>query len=121
MHALCTDDSILAGPDKEELQQVIADIKKAGQDATEEGDIEDFLGVNIDRVDDETFHLSQPHLIEQILCDLNLDGENVQEKETPSPMSRALGAHKLSPAFDGHFHHRSVLGKLNYLEKCSRP
>jgi len=121
MCVLCTDDSILAGPDKEELQQVIANIKKAGLDVTEEGDIEDFLGVNIDRVDDKTFHLSQPHLIEQVLCDLNLDGENVQAKETPSPMSQVLGAHKSSPVFYGHFHYRSVLGKLNYLEKCSRP
>jgi len=121
MYVPCTDDSILAGPDKEELQQVIANIKEAGLDVTEEGDIEDFLGVNIDWVDDETFHLSQPHLIEQILRDLNLGGENVQAKEAPSPMSQALGAHKLSPAFDGHFHYQSVLGKLNYLEKCSRP
>ena len=121
MCVLCTDDSVLAGPDKEELQQVMADIKKAGLDATEEGDIEDFLGVNIDQVDDETFDLSQPHLIEQILCDLNLDGENAQAKETPSPMSRVLGAHESSPTFDGHFHCRSVLGKPNCLEKCSRP
>ena len=45
MCALHTDDSILAGQDKKELQQVIADIKKAGPDVTEEGDIEDFLGV----------------------------------------------------------------------------
>ena len=121
MHALHADDSILAGPDKDELKQVIADIKSAGLDVTEEGDIEDFLGVNIDRVDDDTYHLSQPHLIEQILRDLNLDGENVQTKETPSPLSRVLGAHKSSAEFDGHFHYRSVIGKLNYLEKCSRP
>mgnify|MGYP003870669265 CR=1 FL=1 len=78
-------------------------------------------GVNIDLVDDETFHLSQPHLIEQILRDLNLDGENAQAKETPSPMSRVLGAHESSPVFHGHFHCRSVLGKLNCLEKRSRP
>ena len=121
MYVLYTDDSILAGPDKDELKQVIADIKSAGLDVTEEGDIEDFLGVNIDRVDDDTYHLSQPHLIEQILRDLNLDGENVQTKETPSPLSRVLGAHKSSAEFDGHFHYRSVIGKLNYLEKCSRP
>jgi len=121
MYVLYTDDSILAGPDKDELKQVIADIKSAGLDVTEEGDIEDFLGVNIDRVDDDTYHLSQPHLIEQILRDLNLDGENVQTKETPAPLSRVLGAHKSSPEFDGHFHYRSVIGKLNYLEKCSRP
>jgi len=121
MYVLCTDDSILAGPDKDELKQVNADIKSAGLDVTEEGDIDDFLGVKIDRVDDDTYHLSQPHLIEQILRDLNLDGENVQTKETPSPLSGVLGAHKSSPEFDGHFHYRSVIGKLNYLEKCSRP
>jgi len=121
MYVLYTDDSILAGPDKDELKQVIANIKSVGLDVTEEGDIEDFLGVNIDRVDDDPYHLSQPHLIEQILRDLNLDGENVQTKETPSPLSRVLGAHKSSPEFDGHFHYRSIIGKLNYLEKCSHP
>jgi len=99
MHVLCAEDSILAGPDKDELKQVIADIKSAGLDVTEEGDIKDFLGVNIDHVDDDTYHLSQPHLIEQILRDLNLDGENVQTKETLSPLSRVLGAHKSSPEF----------------------
>jgi len=85
VHVSHADDSILARPDKDELKQVIADIKSAGLDVTEEGDIEDFLGVNIDRLDDDTYHLSQPHLIKQILRDLNLDGENVQTKETPSP------------------------------------
>jgi len=121
VHVLCADDSILAGPDKDELKQVIANTKSAGLDVTEEGDIEDFLGVNIGRVDDDTYHLSQPYLIDQILCDLNLDGENVQTKETLSPLSRVLGAHKSSPKFDGHFHCQSVIGKLNCLEKCSRP
>jgi hypothetical protein len=32
-----------------------------------EGDIQDFLGVNIDRKDDGSIHLTQPHLIDQIL------------------------------------------------------
>ena len=120
MCVLCTDDSILVGPDREELKQVIADIQAAGIDVTEEGDIEDFLGANINHVDDDTHHLSQPHLIDQILRDLNLDGDNVQTKETPAPMSRVLGLHKRSPEFDGRFHHRSIIGKLNYLGKCSK-
>jgi len=121
MCVLHADDSILARPDKDELEQVIADIKSAGLDVTEEGEIEDFLGVNIDQVDDDACHLSQRHLVKQTLRNLNLDGENVQTKETPSPLSGVLGAHKSSPEFDGHFHHRSVIGKLNCSEKCSRP
>jgi len=118
---LCADDSILGGPDKDELNQVLANNKNTGLDVIKEGDIKDFLGVNINRVDDNTYHLSQQHLIEQILRGLNLDGQNVQTKETPSPLSRVLGAHKSSPVLDEHVHYQRVLGKLKHLEKCSRP
>ena len=48
IYLLYTDDSILAGPDEDELNKVVLDIKEAGLNVTEEGDIEDFLGVNID-------------------------------------------------------------------------
>jgi len=80
IYLLYTDDSILAGPDEEELNQIIKDIRGTGLDITEEGDIEDFLGVNIERVDEDTFHLSQPQLIDQILKDLRLDGKDVATK-----------------------------------------
>ena len=39
MHILRTDDSILAGPDEEELNQIIKDLKRAKLNETEEGDI----------------------------------------------------------------------------------
>jgi Reverse transcriptase (RNA-dependent DNA polymerase) len=47
MYVLYTDDSILAGPDKAEIDKVIDDIRKAKLDITVEGDIQDFLGINI--------------------------------------------------------------------------
>jgi hypothetical protein len=46
---LYTNDSILAGPDEEEINQIISDIRGAGLNIIEEGDIQDFLGVNIER------------------------------------------------------------------------
>ena len=49
-------DSILAGPDLKEIERAIEDIKKAKLDITIEGDIQDFLGVNIDRTKDWTIH-----------------------------------------------------------------
>jgi hypothetical protein len=58
---LYTDNSILAGPDEKELDDIVGRIKAVGLDITEEGEIEDFLGINIDRVDGNTYHLSQPH------------------------------------------------------------
>jgi Reverse transcriptase (RNA-dependent DNA polymerase) len=60
MYVLYTDDSVLAGPDRSEIEQVIEDIKRAKLDITVEGDIQDFLGINIERKSDGTIHLTQP-------------------------------------------------------------
>ena len=121
IYLLYTDDSILAGPCDKEIDQVVQDLRDAGLDLTDEGTLQDFLGVNIDRTSEGTFHLSQPKLIEQILKDLRLEKDDVTTKKTPAKVKTVLGAHLDSPEFDGHFHYRSVLGKLNYLEKSTRP
>lgn len=120
MYVLYTDDSILAGPDMQQLEQVVSDIRRAGLAITEEGDLQDFLGVNISRRPDGAIHLTQPHLIDQILKDLRLDDEKVKPKATPAASSKILGRHDDSDDFDGHFNYRSVIGKLNYLERGSR-
>jgi hypothetical protein len=49
MYVLYTDDSILAGPDRNDIEQVIEDIQLANLNITVEGDIQDFLGLNINR------------------------------------------------------------------------
>jgi hypothetical protein len=48
MYVLYTDDSILAGPDQKEIEQMVQQMKEVGLDITIEGDLTDFLGVNID-------------------------------------------------------------------------
>jgi hypothetical protein len=97
MYILYTDDSILAGPDKKEINQIIKDMKKAKLDITIEGDLQDFLGVNIDRKDDRTIHLTQPHLIDQILKDLRLDGDTVTKKMVSASSSKILSRHSSFP------------------------
>ncbi|KAI2497426.1 hypothetical protein MHU86_17084 [Fragilaria crotonensis] len=100
LYVLYTDDSLLAGPDKKEIDKIIDELqKKAKLSITVEGDLADFLGVSIDRRTDGTIHLSQPHLIDQILEDLRLNGTNVKSRSTPAA---------------------SIIGKLNYLEKATR-
>eukprot|EP00980_Cylindrotheca_fusiformis_P024847 scaffold12595_cov147-Cylindrotheca_fusiformis.AAC.1 len=119
MYVLYTDDSILAGPNQDDIDRAIADIQAAGLEITIEGDIQDFLGVNIDRKEDGSIHLTQPHLIDQILEDLKMD-ENTITRKVPAPSSKLLSRHTDSPDFDHSFNYRSVIGKLNYLEKGSR-
>ncbi len=122
VYALYTDDSILAGPDKEELEKIYLEMKSTGLDMTkEEGGLEDFLGVNIERINDTTFHLSQPQLIDKLLSELGLTGDNVAIKDTPAIVSRVLSSHKESEDFDQHFHYRKAVGILNHLERCTRP
>jgi hypothetical protein len=121
MYVLYTDDSILAGPNKEEIETIITEIQRVGLNITIEGDLEDFLGINIDRKEDGTIHLTQPHLIDQILDDLHLNSDKTKAIAIPASSSKLLSRHTSSESFDKSFDYRSVIGKLNYLEKGSRP
>ena len=84
VYVLYADNSILAGPDKFELDGIIEDMNKVGLKVTVEGNISDFLGVQIERKPDGTIHLTQPHLIDQILENLRLNGPDVATNEYTS-------------------------------------
>jgi hypothetical protein len=121
LYVLYTDDSLLAGPDNNEIEQIIKDLKKAKLDITDEGDIQDFLGVNIDIRNDGTVNLTQPHLIDQILKELKMsDNDNMKLKDTPAKCSEILKRAPDGKDFDKSFHYRSIIGKINYLEKATR-
>jgi hypothetical protein len=120
IYVLYTDDSILIGPTDKDLEKVVTDMQASGLQLTCEGTINDFLGVHVERKDDGSMHLTQPHLITQILQDLQLDRPHVATKETPAKVGQLLKRCNHSSAFDGHFNYRSVIGKLNYLEQSTR-
>jgi hypothetical protein len=120
LYVLYTDDTILASPNAKELDKIVEDMRRVGLKLTEEGDLSDFLGVQLERKGNRV-HMSQPHIIDQILKDVRLDGPNVKTKSTPAATSTILGRHLDSEPFDGHFNYRSVIGKLNFLERSTRP
>ena len=120
MYMLHTDDSILAGPDATEIDDIAKQMADAKLAVTEEGDLNDFLGVNIDRRSDGAIHMSQPLLIKQTLKELRLDQDNVKTKSTPAASSQISHRHPNSKPHDNSFHFKSAIGKLNCLEKASR-
>ena len=120
IYVLCTDDSTLAGPCKDEVDRVIQEIRDADLALTEQGDLQDFLGVRIHRESGGAISFTQPHLIDKILKDLRLDKPEVKTKTTPAASSKLLSRHTDSKSFDNSFHYRSVIGELNYLEKATR-
>jgi hypothetical protein len=121
MYVLYTDDSILSSPDEQEIEDIIQQMKQADLDLTVEGDVADFLGVNITRLDDNSFNLTQPKLIDSILEDLGLGHDSTSTKQVPMATTKLLSRHPDSEPFDEHFHYRRAIGKLNFLEKSTRP
>ena len=120
MYALYIDDSILGAPTHHKLDEAITATKDAKLQITLEGDLTDFLGLKIQRKNPNEIIFTQPHLIDDVLNDLWLrhakDG-----KETPTASSQILTRNDSRMDHDKSFHYRSVIGKLNYLEKATRP
>ena len=120
MYALYIDDSILGAPTQKELDAAIKAIQDAKLQITLEGDLADFLGVKIECEGTNKIIFTQPHLIDDILNDLGLKHAKVG-KETPAASSRILTRNDDGVDHDKSLHYRSVIEKLNYLEKATRP
>ena len=63
---LYVDDCIVISLTKEEAVKVFGEIQTHGFKITDEGTIEEYLGLQIQQ-SDETFRISQPHLIDRII------------------------------------------------------
>jgi len=77
------DDSILLGPDGKELKK-LKELIASKFDIQDEGDLCDYLGIQIKKQKDGTLTLNQPHLIESILKDLKLNNQNTTGRKTPA-------------------------------------
>jgi len=93
-------------------------------DITVEGTITDFLGVKFEKRLDGSLVLSQPQLIDSILRDLKLvDGprKKAKPKRTPYKSSNILRSDRHLLEHQASWEYRSVIRKLNFLEKSTRP
>jgi hypothetical protein len=113
------DDCILAGPSKDEIDACIRDMSKSFN-LTDKGDLSDYLGIKIAQLDDGRITLTQPHLIDSIIADLKFVA-TTKPKDIPSLSSSILQRDLDGEPFDKHWEYRSVIGKLNFLEKSTRP
>jgi hypothetical protein len=115
------DDTILCAPTSKEVNDVV-NVLSTLFDVEDQGNISDYLGVKVAQDDDGSFHFSQPHLIDQILTDLHLLQPGTKVAATPSLLTKVLQPPTTDDEpFDESFHYRSVIGKLNFLEKSTRP
>jgi hypothetical protein len=113
------DDAILCGPKREEIDAIIAELASLF-DITDEGDLDEYLGVKISRPTPDTIDLRQPHLIQQILDDMGMK-PNTKTKAKAAPSSTILRRDLDGAPFLETWDYRSIIGKLNFLEKSTRP
>jgi Reverse transcriptase (RNA-dependent DNA polymerase) len=87
------DDTILIDPDDEQIDKVIQELKGLQYDVTDEGSIEDYLGVQIQQLPSGQIKITQPQLINSILKDLKLEqtnGKRYPAKTQPVPASTTV-------------------------------
>lgn len=113
------DDGIMIGPSESEIDEEIKLLSKECK-IEDKGQLEDYLGINVHYRDDTSIELTQPQLIDEILNDLQLSMKD-SIRETPALSSKILHRHLEEPEANIDFNYRSVIGKLNYLEKSTRP
>lgn len=120
-----TDDTIVTGPLENDVDAAITDIGREFK-ITSQPKVDDFLGVKITRLENdlgtEAFTLTQPQLVNSILKDLGLEKEGAKSRPIPALSSVRLHRHEGSaPHNEDEWSYRSVVGKMNYLEKSTRP
>jgi hypothetical protein len=116
---LYVDDGIFLSPSKKAIDQCIQELKDADFDIEDQGDICDYLGVQVHKDKKGKIHLTQPQLIKSIIQDMQFQ-DNTKERLTPALSTKILNRDREGAPFDHSFHYRRVIGKLNFLEKSTR-
>ena len=116
------DDCIVFGPTNDSIEQVVTDLRASSRKFTvdDQGDVGDFLGIQVQKQEDGSILLTQPQLIDLIIKDLHLQPSS-NGKKTPSVTMSLLHKDIDGPEMTPDFNYRSVIGKLNFLEKSTRP
>ena len=113
------DNTIVCAKTTKEVKEVTK-LLKSEFDVDDQGDLADYLGVKVERLADGRILLTQPHLIDQIIRDLHFQS-NTKSMETPALATKILQPELDAPDYEPSFHYQSIIGKLNYLEKSTRP
>ncbi len=113
------DNGIFLGSNNLQLQEVIKEIQSLGLNIEDQGHLADYVGVNIKKLKDGSYELTQQASIDSITDDIGLKDAKV--KPVSAKVSLQLHACKDEPTFDLNFNYRSAVGKLNYLAQTTSP
>ena len=85
-----------------------------------QGHPNDYVDVNIAKIDYDQYVFTQPLLIDMVINDVGISSK--QRKPVPFSAHKLLHHHLNSPPHNPwHFNFRSIVGKFNYLVQISGP
>ena len=114
------DDCIFFSPSKDHIDKLIIDIQKQGMDLHEEDNFAGFLGVDIQRKDNNSLELLQLGLTKKVIEALGLSTTMSNRVFTPSEKG-ALIADENGDRCQESYSYPSIIGMLMYLAANSRP
>ena len=119
------DDCILLSKEELPMKTFVQSLKDGDEnfDFTEEGTLENYLGVNIAKLPGgEGFEMSQPFLIDRIIKAINFDSTTTKSARDNVPaVYPLLNKDVDGPARKAHWKYRGLIGMLGYLQGTSRP
>ena len=94
------DDGILIGPNKNEIDDIIISLKE-NYDLTDEGNLNEYLGIKIEKQKDGSRVLTQPLLMRRILIAVGINPKQRNRKKRRTPAIRVL---QKDEDFSGGYH-----------------
>jgi hypothetical protein len=120
------DDCIIVGNKMEDIDAFVESMQKGPENfiLTDEGDIDKFLGIEIEQLDDKRFEMKQPFLIERICTTLGL--LNNEWDVASNTKATPVGKPVLNKDLSGKprklsWKYRTAVGMLSYLQGNTRP
>ena len=86
-------------------------------DIEDQGNLNNYIGFNTESIPNRNINLLQSHLINQIVQDVKLT-QSTPWISTPDKSIVILQQDMSAPPFNHWLHYRTIVGKINFLEKC---
>jgi len=112
------DNYLIFSRSKATIKEIIKDLKHRQFASTDEGEIESYLGVEVNRMNDGSIEIKQPFLINRILSAVGCTESATHKVPAVKPL---LGKDPEGEKRLKNWHYRSVIGMLNFLAGSTRP
>ena len=117
---LYVDDCVIVAQNKAEGDAIYRELEQTGFSMTDEGSLEEYLGLQIEHGENGKFRVSQPMLITRIVEAIPSMKDALSSKTPASPgiiLTKDIGGEPRKESWN----YRSVVGMMNFLVTCSHP